>query len=258
MRRIVLKIAYDGTGYAGWQRQDNGTAVQAVIEDTIERLFSEKVHVMGSGRTDAGVHARGQIAAVDLQHNIPAGNLLMALNANLPEDIRILAAAEGPEDFHPQYHAKKKTYVYRFYNGKVMPPELRIFTDHVAETLDEEAMQRSIKALEGEHDFYAFRSAKAVNASTVRTIYRAELKKVAMDGSLMNGGSLYELRITGNGFLYNMVRIIAGTVIDIGRGRIDEGAIEKALESLDRSILGLTAPAKGLTLESVEYEGIQL
>lgn len=258
MRRIILKIAYDGTAYAGWQRQDNGTAVQAVIEDTIERLFSEKVHVMGSGRTDAGVHARGQIAAVDLDHGIPAANLLMALNANLPEDIRILGAVEGKEDFHPQYHAKKKTYVYRFYNGRVMPPELRQFTDHVAENLNEEAMKRCIKALEGEHDFYAFRSAKAVNASTVRIIFKAELKKALIDESLASGGSLYELRVTGNGFLYNMVRIIAGTVIDIGRGRIGEDAIETALKTLDRSVLGLTAPAKGLTLESVEYEGLSL
>lgn len=252
MRRIVLIVAYDGTGYAGWQRQDNGTGIQAVIEDTIEQLFHEKVHVMGSGRTDAGVHARGQVAAMDLQHSIPTDKLMLALNANLPEDIRILKTWEAESDFHPQYHAKQKTYVYRFFHGQVMPPELRWNTAHVQEKMNIDIMRRHVSALVGEHDFLAFRSAKAVNSTTVRKIYLAEISEIPLNFSVE--GHLYELSVTGNGFLYNMVRIIAGTLLDIGRSRIDENAIETALSTLDREVLGVTAPAKGLTLDHVVYE----
>lgn len=252
-RRIALKIAYDGTAYAGWQRQETGLGIQAVLEDTIAKQFGEKVHVMGSGRTDAGVHAEGQVAAFDFHHPIPAESLVRALNANLPDDIRILDAMEVDGDFQPQYGAKRKTYVYRFLNGPVMLPNLRYHTVLVPEKLDVERMKGALPVLEGEHDFYAFRSAKAENASTVRTIFEASLCKA---DDLAENGTVYELKVTGNGFLYNMVRIIAGSLLDIGRGRIPQSAFQDAIESGNREVLGVTAPALGLSLRSVEYENL--
>ena len=249
-RRIALKIAYDGTAYAGWQRQETGLGIQAVLEDTIAKQFSEKVHVMGSGRTDAGVHAEGQVAAFDFHHPIPAESLVRALNANLPDDIRILDAMEVDGDFQPQYGAKRKTYVYRFLNGPVMLPNLRYHTVLVPEKLDMERMKEALPVLEGEHDFYAFRSAKAENASTVRTIYEASLSEAE---DLVENGTVYELKVTGNGFLYNMVRIIAGTLIEVGRGAREPEDVARILQARDRRAAGPTAPAAGLILVSYQF-----
>lgn len=245
MRRIGLKIGYDGTRYAGWQRQENGVGIQQVIEDTVEKLFHERVHVMGSGRTDAGVHARGQVAAMDLLHSIPVDRLLLALNANLPPDIRIYEVWEAPTDFHPRFSAKRKTYAYRFYNGAVLPPELRWYYLLVKEPLDFSRMEAALADLTGEHDFAAFRSSGGVNLSTVRTVYQT---------ALLRDGEGYRLEVTGNGFLYNMVRIIAGTALEIGKGRLPADVIQKALDTGKREILGPTAPACGLMLMNVEYE----
>lgn len=244
MRRIALKIGYDGTEYAGWQRQENGLAVQQVIEDVIETLFHEQVHVMGSGRTDAGVHARGQVAAFDFQHGIPVERLKLALNANLPADIRIYEAWEANADFHPRFGAKQKTYAYRFINGEIMPPELRRYYTLVKEPLNTEKMKQALKLLEGEHDFLAFRSSGGMNLSTVRTIYRT---------ALIREEEGYRIEVTGNGFLYNMVRIIAGTLFEIGKGKLDVRCITEALETGRRQLLGPTAPGIGLMLMNVEY-----
>lgn len=252
-RRIALKIAYDGTQYAGWQRQENGIGIQAVLEDTISRQFGEPVHVMGSGRTDAGVHAEGQVAAFDFHHPIAAESLIRALNANLPDDIRILDAMDVAASFQPQYGAKKKTYGYRFLYGPVMLPHLRYTSILVPEKLDIEKMRESLLPLSGEHDFRAFRSAKAENASTVRTIYEVSLEEAE---DLRENGRLLEIRVCGNGFLYNMVRIIAGTALDIGRGKLDPSAFNDALESGERNYLGVTAPPQGLRLLSVEYDDL--
>ncbi len=245
MRRIALTIGYDGTDYAGWQRQENGLAVQQVIEDVIEKLFHEQVHVMGSGRTDAGVHARGQVAAFDFSHPIPADRLKLALNANLPADIRIYRVWEAEADFHPRFSAKRKTYAYRFINGEIMPPELRKYHTLVKEPLDIERIKAALKILEGEHDFLAFRSSGGMNLSTVRTIYSAVLKEE---------GEGYRIEVTGNGFLYNMVRIIAGTLFEIGKGKLDLECITQALATGRREFLGPTAPGTGLMLMNVEYE----
>lgn len=244
MRRIAFEVGYDGTEYAGWQRQDNGLGIQQVLEDTVEKLFHEQVHVMGSGRTDAGVHARGQVAAMDLNHPIPTDKLMLALNANLPEDIRIYKVWEAPEDFHPRFGAKQKTYGYRFINGTIMPPELRRYHTLVKEPLNIEAMEAALKLLEGEHDFLAFRSSGGMNLSTVRTIYHTALVK---------DGDGYRIEVTGNGFLYNMVRIIAGTLFEIGKGKLSLDAITQALATGRRELLGPTAPGTGLMLMSVEY-----
>ena len=245
MRRIAFQVGYDGTDYAGWQRQENGLTIQQVLEDTVERLFHESVHVMGSGRTDAGVHARGQVAAMDLQHPIPVEKLLLALNANLPDDIRIYRVWEADPEFHPRFGAKRKTYGYRFINGSIMPPELRRYYTLVREPLDIDAMRSAIKLLEGEHDFMAFRSSGGMNLSTVRTIYQTEL---------LEDGEGYRLEVTGNGFLYNMVRIIAGTALEIGKGRMTADVITQALATGRRELLGPTAPGGGLMLMRVEYE----
>lgn len=244
MRRIALTIGYDGTEYAGWQRQENGLAVQQVIEDVIEKLFHERVHVMGSGRTDAGVHARGQVAAFDFKHPIPVERLKLALNANLPADIRIYQVWEAEAEFHPRFNAKRKTYAYRFINGEIMPPELRKYYTLVKEPLNIEKMQEALKMLEGEHDFLAFRSSGGMNLSTVRTIYSAVLKEE---------GEGYRIEVTGNGFLYNMVRIIAGTLFEIGKGKLDLECITKALNTGRRELLGPTAPGMGLMLMKVDY-----
>lgn len=244
MRRIALTIGYDGTEYAGWQRQENGLAVQQVIEDVIEKLFHERVHVMGSGRTDAGVHARGQVAAFDFKHPIPVERLKLALNANLPADIRIYQVWEAKAEFHPRFNAKRKTYAYRFINGEIMPPELRKYYTLVKEPLNIEKMQEALKMLEGEHDFLAFRSSGGMNLSTVRTIYSAVLKEE---------GEGYRIEVTGNGFLYNMVRIIAGTLFEIGKGKLDLECITKALNTGRRELLGPTAPGMGLMLMKVDY-----
>lgn len=245
MRKVALELGYDGSQYVGWQRQENGRSIQQTIEDTVERLFHERVHLMGSGRTDAGVHARGQVAAMELQHTIPAEQLMRALNANLPLDIRIYRAWEAASDFHPRFQAKRKTYAYRFLLGEVMPPEYRRYYTLIRGSLNMEKMQQALNSLEGEHDFAAFRSAGGVNLSTVRRIDKAVL---------LDDGEGKRIEITGNGFLYNMVRIIAGTIFEIGRGKLDPSIVEQALQNGQREILGPTAPPQGLMLMRVEYD----
>ncbi len=245
MRRIGLEIGYEGTQYAGWQRQQNGLGIQQVLEETLARLFHETVHVMGAGRTDAGVHARGQVAALDLAHPIATDRLLLALNSNLPPDIRIYRVWEAEKTFHPRFQAKRKTYGYRFFTGPVMPPELRRYFAPVRGPLQEEAMRAGLAYLVGEHDFAAFRAAGGQNLSTVRRIDRAEL---------LVDGEGWRIDITGNGFLYNMVRIIAGTAFEVGKGKLPPEAFLRALETGKRSVLGPTAPPQGLMLMKIEYE----
>ncbi|MBO5993933.1 MAG: tRNA pseudouridine(38-40) synthase TruA [Firmicutes bacterium] len=250
MRRIALKIAYEGTDYAGWQRQENGPSIQQTIEDTVFDLFHERVDLMGSGRTDAGVHARGQIAAMDMEHPIPTDKLILALNSNLPEDIRIYEAWEADKDFHPRFQAKRKTYEYVIFQGPVCPPELRRFAWHVKDPMDLSLMEEAARKLVGTHDFAAFRSTGGMNLSTVRTV---EEVKIVCEPVEETKGRILRLRITGNGFLYNMVRIIAGTLKEIGQERLPVTVIEEALQKGDRLLLGPTAPAQGLFLVSVEY-----
>ena len=244
IRRIRIRVGYDGTNYAGWQRQNNGIAVQACIEEALKKLFGQEIKISGSGRTDAGVHARGQIAAFDLDHPIPTDRLLLALNSNLPDDIRIYEVAECELEFHPQFDAKKKTYRYRFYEGLVMPPEYHRFAVQVLPSVDWTAGEKALSLIEGEHDFAAFCASGSTVTSTVRTIYQAKM---------IRENDFITLEVSGNGFLYNMVRIIAGVVLDIAKGKLTEEDLKMALEKRDRTLLGATAPAKGLMLWSVEY-----
>ena len=248
MRRIKLTVGYDGTAYAGWQRQQNGMSVQQTIEEALDGLFHEGTKIQGSGRTDAGVHARGQICAFDLAHPIPLRALILALNATLPDDVRIYGAEEAKADFNPQFDAKRKTYRYRIYDGEVLPPEFRNYAFLPGWRIDWDRAEEAIPLFTGEKDFACCCASGSSAQTTVRTVYSLRLLRDA------EAPGLVTLEICGSGFLYNMVRIIAGTLLEVGKGTISREIIEEAFRSGDRTLLGPTAPAKGLMLWSVEYD----
>ena len=246
LRRLKLIVEYDGTDYCGWQRQINGPSVQQTLEETLCRLTGEQIAVTGSSRTDAGVHALGLCAHFDSATRIPPEKLAFALNTMLPPDIRIRESALAPEGFHARYSACGKVYRYRFFNSRHDCAIGRQYAAHVPLVLDVERMNREAQALIGTHDFEAFAASGSVVKSTVRTIYRVQVTR---------RGDEVELLVLGDGFLYNMVRIIAGTLMEIGTGKRETGAIARAIETGDRLALGQTAPAKGLTLMRVLYGG---
>ncbi len=243
-RRVLLTVSYDGTKYAGWQRQLNALAVQQVIEEALQSLTGESMRVTGASRTDAGVHALGQRAHFDTSSTIPPDKFPFALNTRLPEDIRITSGYEAPPDFHARFDAIGKTYHYRVHNAPHASALWRDFCAHVPQKLDLDAMRESLLSLVGTHDFAAFEAAGGTAKTTVRTIESAELAQQ---------GEMLTLTVKGNAFLYNMVRIIAGTMLDIGMGRLGKDAFKRALETRDRLSLGITAPAKGLELHEVRY-----
>ena len=245
-RRFYLIVEYDGTAYCGWQRQINGPSVQQTLEEALSRLTGESAAVTGSSRTDAGVHAMGLCAHFDSATRIPAEKIAFALNTVLPEDIRIRESGLAPEGFHARYSAAGKVYRYRFYNSRHDCAIGRQYAAHVPLALDERRMHEEAQALCGTHDFAAFAASGSVAKSTVRTIYRVQVRRC---------GDEVELMILGDGFLYNMVRIIAGTLMEVGTGKREPGAIAKAIETGDRLALGQTAPAKGLVLMRVLYGG---
>jgi len=244
-RRILLTVSYDGTSYAGWQLQENAVAVQQRVEEALEKLLHTPIRVTGASRTDAGVHALGQRFHFDTFSRIPADKYAFALNTCLPYDIRILAGREVPGDFHARFDAKGKRYTYRIHNAPHASALYRNITAHVPYKLDFEKMQNALPDLLGTHDFAAFQASGGTAKTTVRTL---------TDASLQRDGDLLTLTVCGNAFLYNMVRIITGTMLDIGMGRIPEDAFRKALETGDRLALGFTAPACGLELTHVYYE----
>lgn len=245
-----MTVAYDGTNYAGWQRQNNGLSIQQLLEDSLFELFGERVTVDASGRTDAGVHAVGQVAAMTLDYEISEERLILAINSKLPADVRVRTLHRCAESFHPQFQAKQKTYRYTYDNAPFPLPQHRLYAAPLHETLDLDAMRRALKTLEGEHDFAALCAVGSSAKTTVRTIYRTDVFRDASDENLVH------LVVTGNGFLYNMVRIIAGTAADIGRHRLPEDIFTQAIATGDRTILGMTAPACGLCLMNVSYEEI--
>ena len=245
-RRFVLVCEYDGTAYCGWQRQINGPSVQQVLEETLARLTGEAVTVTGSSRTDAGVHALGLCAHFDSATRIPPDKLAFALNTMLPPDIRIRESSPAPEGFHARYSACGKVYRYAFFNSRHDCAIGRQYAAHVPLPLNERLMHEEAQALCGTHDFAAFAASGSVATSTVRTIYRAQV---------MRSGETVTLTVLGDGFLYNMVRIIAGTLMEVGTGKRAPGAIARAIATGDRLALGQTAPAKGLTLMRVLYGG---
>ena len=242
--RIKLVVSYDGTNYCGWQRQKNGVTVQQILEEAILKLTGEKVTVTGSGRTDSGVHAKAQVAHFDTAATVPAEKFYLALNTLLPDDIKIISSEAAGEGFHARFSAKKKTYSYAFYFSDVVLPLKDRYACRIEGALDLASMTRAASALCGEHDFAAFRGVGSAVKDTVRTVYDVTFKKT--DGGI----SVY---VCGNGFLYNMVRVIAGALIAVGMGDVSVEDVKTALASGKRHKAFKTMPAKGLTLESVEY-----
>lgn len=244
MKNIMLTIEYDGTNYVGWQKQKNGLSVSEVIERAIYSISKEEVKLTGSGRTDAGVHARGQVANFVTNSKIPPEKFKDAINSKLPVDIAIVSSMEVPLDFHARYCSKGKWYSYSILNRQEPSPFLRNYAAHIKYNLDINRMVEASKFILGTHDFAAFKSEGSSVNSTVRTIYRLDITK---------SNDIIRLDFEGDGFLYNMVRIITGTLVDVARGRINPQDIKKIIESKNRNLAGFTAPACGLCLEKVYY-----
>ena len=245
MRRIHLIVEYDGTNYAGWQRQSNAMTVQEKLERAVLRLTGEEVCVSGASRTDAGVHALGQSAHFDTQSRIPADKFSFALNTMLPPDIRVVRSEEVSMAFHARFSGRGKRYRYLIHAAPHAGALNRLTHAHVIYPLDVEKMRAEAQSLVGTHDFAAFAASGSVVKDTVRTIWRADVERQGAEICLI---------VEGNGFLYNMVRIIAGSLIGVGSGKLAPGAIKRAIESGSRLDLGITAPAHGLTLMEVFYE----
>lgn len=244
LRRIKLVLAYDGTRYCGWQVQPNGVSIQATLQRHIEELTGEKIALTGASRTDSGVHALGQVAVFDTTKPWSAERFVPALNQRLPQDICIQAAEEVPLDFHPRYQNTMKTYEYRILNAKVPVPTERLYSYFVPQPLDLEAMQTAAMEILGTHNFHNFSSTKTKVKDMVRTI---------TDISLRKEGDMIYLRITGDGFLYNMVRIIVGGLLKVGFHKKTVADIRRSLETEERYVVGSTAPPQGLTLVNIEY-----
>ena len=245
MKNIKLTIEYDGKDFNGWQKQPDKLNIQGTIEQAIERITGEKVELNASGRTDAGVHALGQVANFKTNSKLPIEKWPLALNANLKKSIVIKLAEEVDERFHSRLSCKKKTYRYVINNSKYGTAIYRNFETHIPQKLNVEKMKKAVKYFEGEHDFKAFKASGTSSKSSVRTILKAEV----YEGS---NERIY-IELTGNGFLYNMVRIISGTLVDVGLGKIEPNAIPTIIESKQREKAGKTLPPNGLFLLSVEY-----
>lgn len=277
MRRIMLTVAYDGTNYAGWQIQPNKETVEGVLNKELSRLLCEEIKVIGASRTDSGVHAEGAVCVFDTESRIPGEKFSYAINQTLPEDIRIRKSSEVDLDFHPRRVNSRKTYRYRIRHDEFINPLDARYSHHIYTKLDIDAMIEACEHIKGKHDFKAFCSSHAEVESTERTVYDVHIdvtpdKKLLQMSGLMKGRGqvdaddatgdavkygvvdpkatpgIIDIYVTGNGFLYNMVRIIAGTLIDVGQGKIKPEEIPAILASLDREKAGPTAPAKGLTL----------
>jgi tRNA pseudouridine38-40 synthase len=251
MRNIKLILAYDGTGFSGWQVQPDAATVQGDLALAIGRITGEKVLPQGSGRTDAGVHALAQVAAFQTESVVPAGNFLVALNDVLPSSIRVLEATEGAAEFHPRKSALAKTYRYRIYREAICPPFLARYVWHYPYPLDEAAMHKAAPLIEGEHDFTSFAATdpergREGNVSNTRQVFSSRWRREADE-------LIYEVR--GNGFLHHMVRNLIGTFLLVGKGTLKPQDVTTILESKNRSAAGATAPASGLYLVSVEYSG---
>lgn len=246
--RYLARMSYDGTNYHGYQIQPDQRTIQQEVETVLKRMHKGRtVKIVASGRTDAGVHAIGQAFHFDSDLDIPVIRWVRALNAQLPEDIVVLNVVGVPSDFHARFDVVEKWYDYHIHNSSIADPFKRHYSDHVSHPLNVGAMQQACEHLLGTHDFTAFCATNSnVTDSKVRTIYQATCKKTA--------DNMIIFSVSGNGFLYNMVRIIVGTLIDVGYGRKSPTVIKEALVTLDRNTLGKTAPAKGLYLKKVVYD----
>jgi len=245
MRRILLVVAYDGTHYCGWQLQPNGVTIEEILNKTLTELLKEPIQVIGASRTDSGVHAMGNVAVFDTESRIPGDKICFALNQRLPDDIRIQSSKEVPLTFHPRKANCVKTYEYKILNRKIDMPLQRLYSHFCYFHLDVDKMRQAAAFLVGEHDFKSFCTVRTQAEETVRTIYSLDVTK---------DGDMITIRISGSGFLYNMVRIIAGTLVKVGMGVYPPEHMEEILEARDRAAAGPTIPARGLTLVSMEYE----
>lgn len=243
-KRVRLTVAYDGTNYHGWQLQNNGITIESELNRCLCGLLQEEIQVIGASRTDAGVHAMGNIAVFDTVSRMPAEKIAYAMNQRLPEDIRIQKSEEVPCDWHPRRCESRKTYEYRIYRAEFPMPVKRLYALFTYHALDINKMREAAAYLEGEHDFKSFCQINAQVQSTVRTLYSVEVEEQGRD---------LVIRVCGNGFLYNMVRIIVGTLLEIGQGKRDPMEIYEILEAKDRSAAGPTAPAHGLMLVKYEF-----
>ncbi len=251
MRTLKLTLAYDGTAYAGWQVQPGRPTVQGRLEAAIQNVTGQQVRVLASGRTDAGVHALGQVVGLQTQSDLPVDVLRRALNAQLPEDVVVLEVAEAAEGFHPIRDAVRKRYRYILHDGPVREVFRRQYCWHYKHgRLDAEAMARAAAALRGRHDFRSFQSSGAQRESTVRTVYELTVQRGRGDQQ-----DWITLEIEADGFLYNMVRAIVGTLVEVGRGARPETWPAEVLQAVDRAAAGPTAPPQGLFLVRVEYDG---
>jgi tRNA pseudouridine38-40 synthase len=254
VRTLKLTLAYDGTAYVGWQRQAAGTSIQGLLEAAIARIEADAVTVTGAGRTDAGVHALGQVASVTVPSaasSIACDAYVRALNASLPDDVRVRSVEEVGEDFHARFSARAKTYRYRLTRGGVASPFESRYAWHVTHPLDVAAMREALDTCRGEQDFAAFQSTGTPVRDTIRTILAAGITEAP--AALASAAPLVAIELTGTGFLRHMVRAIAGTLVDIGRGRWAPAEMAAIIASRDRSRAGPTAPPQGLFLVSVDY-----
>lgn len=243
--RVKMIVAYDGTNYNGWQIQPNGVTIEQKLNEALSALLREDIRVTGASRTDAGVHSLGNVCIFDTDTRMPAEKISYALNQRLPEDIVVQDSCEVDESFHPRFSKSRKTYEYRILNRRFRMPTRRLDTYFYHHPLDVEKMREAAGYLIGEHDFKSFCAVNAQSKTSVRTVYECTVTKEE---------DIITIRVTGNGFLYNMVRIIAGTLIKVGGGELAPDRMKEILAACDRSAAGPTAPAHGLTMIGLEYE----
>lgn len=246
MKRVRIVVAYDGTNYCGWQIQPNGITVEEVLNKALQKLTGEDIHIIGASRTDSGVHALGNVAVFDTESSIPGDRMAYALNQRMPEDIVIVRSDEVPADWHPRYQDDiEKTYEYHIYNAPAPNPMKRLYSTFISFPLDVEKMREGAAYLVGEHDFVSFCNVRTNVEDTVRTV-----KEIV----ITQDGPDITIRVRGNGFLYNMVRIIAGTLIRVGRGFYEPERVKEILEHKERTAAGVTAPPNGLVLVEIAYQ----
>ena len=246
MRRIKLTVAYDGTNYCGWQLQPNGVTIEEVLNKALSELLREEIQVIGASRTDSGVHARGNIAVFDTEARIPAEKICFAVNQRLPEDVRVQKSEEVPLTFHPRKANCVKTYEYKILNRKIDMPLNRLYCHFCYFDLDVDRMRQAAACLLGEHDFKSFCTVRTQAEETVRTIYRLDINRDSED--------VITMRISGSGFLYNMVRAMVGTCVYAAEGKFPPEAVSDILEGRCRTAAGPTAPPGGLYMTKLWYE----
>jgi len=244
LRTLKIVVEYDGTDFAGWQRQDGQSTVQGCLEQALRKMTGQAIIVRGAGRTDAGVHAEGQVASVEVSSRIPALGFLRGINTNVPPAIAVLEVTDMPAGFNARHDARGKIYRYQVWNHPVRSPRVARRSWHVYDPLDTHALREAAARLVGEHDFRSFRSADCDRKNTVRIMRRFEVRRE---------GTMISLEVEGTAFLRNMVRILAGTLVAVGKGRMTPDQVASLLTNFDRTQAGVTAPACGLTLARVIY-----